>query len=250
MIGAFGRDAALPGRRQLAGHADPVGHTARRACATRRWLGDGDLRARRTLANTGETTDELFDEALRTAADADVIVVFAGLPAPIESEGFDRPNLDLPAGTDPAHRGARRDADPGRGRAAQRRRWCTCRSPIASMPCSSAGSADRRVARPRGRRAVRRRRARRPPRREHPRARRPAAGRPELPRASPARSSTARVSTSATASTTAPVCRPGSRSATGCPTRRFEWSTPELVATAAGESGDRRRGPADRHQHR
>ena len=48
------------------------------------------------LANTGETTDELFDEALRTAADADVIVVFAGLPAPFESEGFDRPNLDLP----------------------------------------------------------------------------------------------------------------------------------------------------------
>ena len=47
-------------------------------------------------ANTGESTDELFDEALRTAADADVIVVFAGLPAPFESEGFDRPNLDLP----------------------------------------------------------------------------------------------------------------------------------------------------------
>ena len=48
------------------------------------------------VANTGESTDELFDEALRTAVDADVIVVFAGLPAPSESEGFDRPNLDLP----------------------------------------------------------------------------------------------------------------------------------------------------------
>ncbi len=48
------------------------------------------------VANTGETTDELFGDTLRTAADADVIVVFAGLPAPFESEGFDRPNLDLP----------------------------------------------------------------------------------------------------------------------------------------------------------
>src|SRR5690606_22620428 len=28
------------------------------------------------VANTGESTDELFDEALRTAAQADVIVVF------------------------------------------------------------------------------------------------------------------------------------------------------------------------------
>ncbi len=47
-------------------------------------------------ANTGETTDELFEDALRTAQGADVVVVFAGLPAPFESEGFDRPNLDLP----------------------------------------------------------------------------------------------------------------------------------------------------------
>ena len=49
------------------------------------------------VPNTGETTDELFETALRTAQGADVIVVFAGLPAPFESEGFDRPNLDIPA---------------------------------------------------------------------------------------------------------------------------------------------------------
>ncbi len=48
------------------------------------------------VANTGESTDELLEQALRAAADADVVVVFAGLPAPFESEGFDRPNLDLP----------------------------------------------------------------------------------------------------------------------------------------------------------
>lgn len=49
-------------------------------------------------ARSGATTDELLDEAVRAAEDADVVVVFAGLPAPMESEGFDRSSIDLPDG--------------------------------------------------------------------------------------------------------------------------------------------------------
>lgn len=48
-------------------------------------------------ARTGTSTPEQFEEALRVARDADVVVCFAGLPAAIESEGFDRPDIDLPA---------------------------------------------------------------------------------------------------------------------------------------------------------
>ncbi|MHB1137667.1 MAG: glycoside hydrolase family 3 C-terminal domain-containing protein [Microthrixaceae bacterium] len=47
---------------------------------------------------TGTTSDALVDEAVAVAADADVVVLYAGLPAGAESEGFDRPTLDLPAG--------------------------------------------------------------------------------------------------------------------------------------------------------
>lgn len=42
-------------------------------------------------------TAELVDEALRVAADADIAVVFAGLPESIESEAFDRKDMKLPA---------------------------------------------------------------------------------------------------------------------------------------------------------
>jgi beta-glucosidase len=49
-------------------------------------------------ATSGATTDELLDEAVRAAEGADVVVVFAGLPAPMESEGFDRSSIDLPDG--------------------------------------------------------------------------------------------------------------------------------------------------------
>lgn len=41
--------------------------------------------------------DQLLDEAVGAAADAEVAVVFLGLPARCESEGFDRDDLDLPA---------------------------------------------------------------------------------------------------------------------------------------------------------
>ncbi|GMA19470.1 glycoside hydrolase family 3 C-terminal domain-containing protein [Arsenicicoccus piscis] len=44
-----------------------------------------------------EATDHaLLDEAVAAAADADVLVVFAGLPSRYESEGYDRTHLDLP----------------------------------------------------------------------------------------------------------------------------------------------------------
>jgi beta-glucosidase len=47
---------------------------------------------------TGDTTADQVDAAVAAALAADVVVVFAGLPAPMESEGFDRTTLDLPAG--------------------------------------------------------------------------------------------------------------------------------------------------------
>ena len=47
-------------------------------------------------APAGEA-ERLLDEAVGAAADAEVAVVFLGLPATYESEGFDRDDLDLPA---------------------------------------------------------------------------------------------------------------------------------------------------------
>lgn len=43
-----------------------------------------------------EPNDELVADAVRVAKDADVAVVFAGLPESIESESFDRKNMKLP----------------------------------------------------------------------------------------------------------------------------------------------------------
>nr|AVI10174.1 beta-glucosidase [Streptomyces sp.] len=40
--------------------------------------------------------DELADEAAQSAADSDTVVLFLGLPAQEESEGFDRDHIDLP----------------------------------------------------------------------------------------------------------------------------------------------------------
>ncbi len=47
-------------------------------------------------ARTGRSSAEQFARAVATAADADVAVLFGGLPAAWESEGFDRTTLDLP----------------------------------------------------------------------------------------------------------------------------------------------------------
>ncbi|MGO4300178.1 glycoside hydrolase family 3 C-terminal domain-containing protein [Leifsonia sp. RAF41] len=46
---------------------------------------------------SSEETARLRDEAVSTASSADVAVVFAGLPARLESEGYDREDIDLPA---------------------------------------------------------------------------------------------------------------------------------------------------------
>lgn len=46
----------------------------------------------------GSTDEKLIWEALKTASSAESVVVFAGLPASYESEGFDRENMKLPEG--------------------------------------------------------------------------------------------------------------------------------------------------------
>ena len=46
----------------------------------------------------GDTTDELLFEAAEAAKNADVAVVFAGLPDRYESEGFDRDDMKMPQG--------------------------------------------------------------------------------------------------------------------------------------------------------
>ena len=43
-----------------------------------------------------ESDPQLIEEATTTAAEADAVVVFAGLPSVYESEGFDRPHMRLP----------------------------------------------------------------------------------------------------------------------------------------------------------
>ncbi len=44
-----------------------------------------------------EETTHLRDEAVALASDADAVVLFLGLPARLESEGYDRDDIDLPA---------------------------------------------------------------------------------------------------------------------------------------------------------
>jgi beta-glucosidase len=46
---------------------------------------------------TTEGDEQLLDEAVSAASEADHVLVFLGLPAADESEGFDRTHLDLPA---------------------------------------------------------------------------------------------------------------------------------------------------------
>ncbi|MER7447607.1 glycoside hydrolase family 3 C-terminal domain-containing protein [Microbacterium sp. NPDC097977] len=49
------------------------------------------------IAASGRTVEDLRDEAVAAASAADVAVVFLGVPAAEESEGFDREHIDLPA---------------------------------------------------------------------------------------------------------------------------------------------------------
>lgn len=46
----------------------------------------------------GETDDAKIAEAVQNAKNSEVVIVFAGLPDSYESEGYDRNNMDLPAG--------------------------------------------------------------------------------------------------------------------------------------------------------
>jgi beta-glucosidase len=49
-------------------------------------------------AEDGSSTSILIEEAARLAGQADVAIIFAGLPDSYESEGFDRASLEMPAG--------------------------------------------------------------------------------------------------------------------------------------------------------
>lgn len=46
----------------------------------------------------GDTTDTMLEEARKAAQQAEIAVVFAGLPDRCESEGFDRDNMKMPTG--------------------------------------------------------------------------------------------------------------------------------------------------------
>lgn len=46
----------------------------------------------------GDTTDDLIAQAVTAAREAEVAVIFAGLPGQYESEGFDRTDMTMPAG--------------------------------------------------------------------------------------------------------------------------------------------------------
>ena len=46
----------------------------------------------------GETNDTQIAEAVQNAKNAELVILFAGLPDSYESEGYDRANLDMPAG--------------------------------------------------------------------------------------------------------------------------------------------------------
>ncbi|WP_341675891.1 glycoside hydrolase family 3 C-terminal domain-containing protein [Niveibacterium sp. SC-1] len=61
-------------------------------------LGEQQLSYAAAYDGEGDTTDAQIEEAVRTAAAADIAVVFAGLPDSYESEGWDRRNIAMPAG--------------------------------------------------------------------------------------------------------------------------------------------------------
>lgn len=46
---------------------------------------------------TGETTDDMIEEAVRAATGKDAALVFIGLPDSLESEGYDRNDMEIPA---------------------------------------------------------------------------------------------------------------------------------------------------------
>lgn len=92
IVGAF---ASQP-RYQGAGSSQV--HPARLDTALERMAARAELRWAAGFATERDDVDAALEaQSLRVAAGSDVVVYFAGLPAAIESEGFDRENLRLPA---------------------------------------------------------------------------------------------------------------------------------------------------------
>ena len=94
LVGAFGREARYQGSgssRVVPTELDSVYDAMLAAGMDVRFA----LGYRR---DTGATDEQLLAEAERTARDADVAVVVAGLPERYESEGFDRKLMVMPAG--------------------------------------------------------------------------------------------------------------------------------------------------------
>ena len=60
--------------------------------------GDGKFAYGADYDSEREVTELLLEEARNVAADADVAIVFTGLPDSYESEGFDRSSLEMPTG--------------------------------------------------------------------------------------------------------------------------------------------------------
>ena len=60
--------------------------------------GDGKFEYAAGYDSEGDVTESLLEEARKVAINAEVAVVFAGLPDSYESEGFDRNSLGMPSG--------------------------------------------------------------------------------------------------------------------------------------------------------
>ncbi|GMA24780.1 hypothetical protein GCM10025864_25390 [Luteimicrobium album] len=180
-----------------------------------------------------ETTAALRDEAVAAARDAEVVVLFLGLPDAYESEGFDRAHMHLPpqqlALLDAlAEAGARVvvvlsngsvvEVAPWRARAAAiLETWLLGQAGAAPSPTCCWAAPTRRGGSPRPSRCATR-----------------TTPRSGTSPARPGTSATARVCSSATAGTTRAPSRSRSRSATACRTRRSRTpASPSRCSTTA-----------------
>ena len=91
--------AALPGRRVVAHQPDAARQRARRdpRARRRRHVPAPRCRSRPATAPTGPRPTSSRAEAVAVAAAAETVVLFLGVPASQESEGFDRDDIELPA---------------------------------------------------------------------------------------------------------------------------------------------------------
>ncbi|WP_432971206.1 glycoside hydrolase family 3 C-terminal domain-containing protein [Dactylosporangium sp. CA-233914] len=93
VIGEFARIARFQG----AGSSHVNATRVEDALTEMRTIAQRDLEFEPGFATDGSAQPELHDAAVRLAARAEAVVLFLGLPAADESEGFDREHLDLPA---------------------------------------------------------------------------------------------------------------------------------------------------------